>query len=80
MLTEMKNNPGRFKGKRILYVHTGTRLIYASDINCNLARFTKGLLNINIRFANYSQLTVSNEIDFSCPSHRFMKPSNVFQK
>ncbi|CAH3107203.1 unnamed protein product [Porites lobata] len=23
MLTEMKNNPGRFKGKRILYVHTG---------------------------------------------------------
>ena len=24
MLTEMKNNPGRFKGKRILYVHTGT--------------------------------------------------------
>ena len=32
MLTEMKNNPGRFKGKRILYVHTGTRLIYANDI------------------------------------------------
>ena len=32
MLTEMKNNPGRFKGKRILYVHTSTRLIYASDI------------------------------------------------
>ena len=27
MLTEMKNNPGRFKGKRILYIHTGTRLI-----------------------------------------------------
>ena len=24
MLTEMKNNPGRFKGKRILYIHTGT--------------------------------------------------------
>ncbi|KAM7431841.1 hypothetical protein ABFA07_017653 [Porites harrisoni] len=23
MLTEMKNNPGRFKGKRILYIHTG---------------------------------------------------------
>ena len=32
MLTEMKNNPERFKGKRVLYVHTGTRLIYASDI------------------------------------------------
>ncbi|CAH3188100.1 unnamed protein product, partial [Porites evermanni] len=27
MLTEMKNNPGRFKGKRILYIHTGTGLI-----------------------------------------------------
>ena len=25
MLTEMKNNPGRFKGKRVLYIHTGTR-------------------------------------------------------
>ena len=24
MLTEMKNNPGRFKRKRILYIHTGT--------------------------------------------------------
>ena len=24
MLTGMKNNPGRFKGKRILYIHTGT--------------------------------------------------------
>ena len=24
MLTEMKNNLGRFKGKRILYIHTGT--------------------------------------------------------
>ncbi|CAH3107206.1 unnamed protein product [Porites lobata] len=23
MLTEMKNNPGRFKGKRVLYIHTG---------------------------------------------------------
>jgi len=23
MLTEMKNNPGRFKGRRILYIHTG---------------------------------------------------------
>ena len=32
MLTEMKNNPGKFKRKRILYVHTGARLIYASDI------------------------------------------------
>ena len=26
MLTEMKNNPGRFKGRRILYIHTGTHL------------------------------------------------------
>ena len=24
MLSEMKNNPGRFKGRRILYIHTGT--------------------------------------------------------
>ncbi|CAH3192613.1 unnamed protein product, partial [Porites evermanni] len=23
MLTEMKNNPGTFKGKRVLYIHTG---------------------------------------------------------
>ncbi|CAH3184217.1 unnamed protein product, partial [Porites lobata] len=23
MLSEMKNNPGRFKGKRVLYIHTG---------------------------------------------------------
>ena len=23
MLTEMNNNPGRFKGRRILYIHTG---------------------------------------------------------
>ena len=26
MLTEMTNNLGRFKGKRILYIHTGTIL------------------------------------------------------
>ena len=24
MLTQMTNNPGRLKGKRILYIHTGT--------------------------------------------------------
>ena len=24
MLTEMKSNPSRFKGKRVLYIHTGT--------------------------------------------------------
>lgn len=23
MLAEMSNNPGRFKGRRILYIHTG---------------------------------------------------------
>ena len=23
LLTEMKNNPHRFKGRRILYIHTG---------------------------------------------------------
>ena len=46
MLTEMKNNPGRFKGKRILYVHTGTRLIYASDIRAVYTRENKPRLTI----------------------------------
>ena len=39
MLTEMKNNPGRLKGKRILYIHTGTifrHYLPPSDLVFNL--------------------------------------------
>ena len=28
LVSEMQNNPGRFKGKRILYIHTGNILIF----------------------------------------------------
>ena len=39
MLTGMKNNPGRLKGKRILYIHTGTifrHYLPPSDLVFNL--------------------------------------------
>ena len=39
MLTEMKNNPGRFRGKRILCIHTGTifhHCLPPSDVVFNL--------------------------------------------
>ena len=50
MLTEMKNNPGRFKGKRILYIHTGTIFHHCpppSDVVFNLCFLSliKGLSN-----------------------------------
>ena len=30
MITEMKNNPRRFKGQRILYIHTGKSAVVFS--------------------------------------------------
>ena len=50
MLTEMKNNPGRFKGKRILYIHTATTFHHClppSDVVFNLCFLSliKGLSN-----------------------------------
>ena len=52
MLTEMKNNPGRFKGKRILYIHTGTifhHCLPPSDVVFNLCFLSliKSLSNVS---------------------------------
>ena len=52
MLTEMKNNPGRFKGKRILYIHTGTIFhdcLPPSDVVFNLCFLSliKSLSNVS---------------------------------
>ena len=57
MLTEMKNNPGTFKGKRILYIHTGTifhHSLPSSDVVPNLCFLSqiKSLSNVS-QNANY---------------------------
>ena len=48
----MKNNPGRFKGKRILYIHTGTifhHCLLPSDVVFNLCFLSliKSLSNVS---------------------------------
>ena len=43
LLAEMGKNPGRFAGKRVLYIHTGILMSYLDVIIINSVMLTSGL-------------------------------------
>ena len=62
MLTEMKNNLGRFKGKRILYIHTGTifhQCLPPSDVVFSLC-FLSLIKNLSTVSQNLNYLLVGS--------------------
>ena len=57
MLTEMTNNLGRFKGKRILYIHTGTIFHHYIHLPPSYIVFNLGFLSLIESLSKASQNT-----------------------
>ena len=57
MLTQMKNNPGRFKGKRILSINTGTICHHYIHLPSSDKVFNLGCLSLIRSLSNASQNT-----------------------